>query len=89
MAEENRPHLALTVGDPTGIGPEITAAALADPRIRAAARVVAVGPACARPDGLECVEAGRVAEWRAGGAHAGWIESADPGGWAVGRAHAA
>jgi 4-hydroxythreonine-4-phosphate dehydrogenase len=89
VAEENRPHLALTVGDPTGIGPEITAAALADPRIRAAARVVAVGPACARPDGLECVEAGRVAEWRAGGAHAGWIESADPGGWAVGRAHAA
>ena len=38
------PRLAVTVGDPRGIGPEIVAAALADPRVRQAARLRVVGP---------------------------------------------
>ena len=38
------PHLAVTLGDPRGIGPEIVATALADPRVRAAATVHVVGP---------------------------------------------
>lgn len=39
-----RPRLAITVGDPRGIGPEIIGKALADLRVRAAASYVVVGP---------------------------------------------
>ena len=42
---ERRPRIALTLGDPRGIGPEVTAAALADPRVAALAEFVRVGPA--------------------------------------------
>ncbi len=38
-----RPHLLLTVGDPNGIGPEVTAKALARDDVRAAADVTVVG----------------------------------------------
>lgn len=38
------PRIAITLGDPRGIGPEITAAALADPSIRGAAEFLLVGP---------------------------------------------
>ena len=38
------PRLAITVGDPRGIGPEIIAAALADPDIAGLADFVVVGP---------------------------------------------
>src|SRR3954471_3795239 len=40
----NKPRLAVTLGDPRGIGPEIVAAALADPEIAGAASFVLVGP---------------------------------------------
>ena len=40
----SRPRLAITLGDPRGIGPEIVAAALADPEIAGAASFVVVGP---------------------------------------------
>ncbi|HEY0995402.1 MAG TPA: 4-hydroxythreonine-4-phosphate dehydrogenase PdxA [Gemmatimonadaceae bacterium] len=39
-----RPRLAITLGDPRGIGPEITAKALAEPEIVALAEFVIVGP---------------------------------------------
>ena len=39
------PRLAVTLGDPRGIGPEIVAALSADERVRAAAQLVIVGPA--------------------------------------------
>jgi 4-hydroxythreonine-4-phosphate dehydrogenase len=39
-----RPRLAITLGDPRGIGPEVTRAALADPRVAEAADYVLVGP---------------------------------------------
>jgi 4-hydroxythreonine-4-phosphate dehydrogenase len=39
-----RPRLAVTLGDVRGIGPEIVAAAAADPRVRAAADLRLVGP---------------------------------------------
>ena len=39
-----RPRIAITVGDPRGIGPEIIGKALADLRVRAAASYVVVGP---------------------------------------------
>jgi 4-hydroxythreonine-4-phosphate dehydrogenase len=42
---ELRPLLALTLGDPAGVGPEITLKALTDAELRAAARCVLVGGA--------------------------------------------
>jgi 4-hydroxythreonine-4-phosphate dehydrogenase len=39
------PLLAITMGDPAGIGPEITAKALADPLVRKAARLLVLGDA--------------------------------------------
>lgn len=44
MTDGGRPRLAVTLGDPRGIGPEITAAARRDERVRAAADLVVVGP---------------------------------------------
>ncbi len=68
------PRLALTLGDPRGIGPEIVADALADAGVRAAADVVVVGPA-----GTEVAVDGRVGEWRGG-------DSAEHAGMLAGRA---
>ena len=39
-----RPRIAVTLGDPRGIGPEVAEAALADPEIAALATFVRVGP---------------------------------------------
>ena len=39
-----RPRLAIPLGDPRGIGPEVVSAAIADSRVRARAEVVLVGP---------------------------------------------
>ena len=39
------PTLAITVGDPSGIGPEIASAACADPRVRAVCQTRVYGPA--------------------------------------------
>ncbi|XZE43876.1 4-hydroxythreonine-4-phosphate dehydrogenase PdxA [Pirellulaceae bacterium SH467] len=38
-----RPIVAITLGDPTGVGPEITAKSLADPKLQQAARFVVIG----------------------------------------------
>ncbi|MGQ0715637.1 MAG: 4-hydroxythreonine-4-phosphate dehydrogenase PdxA [Gemmatimonadaceae bacterium] len=40
----SRPRLAVTLGDPRGIGPEVVAKTLEDPAIRAACEPVLVGP---------------------------------------------
>jgi 4-hydroxythreonine-4-phosphate dehydrogenase len=42
---ENRPTIALTMGDPAGIGPEIVVQAVADPELAPLARWVIVGDA--------------------------------------------
>ncbi|HET7460690.1 MAG TPA: 4-hydroxythreonine-4-phosphate dehydrogenase PdxA [Longimicrobium sp.] len=45
MSENRRkPRIAVTLGDPRGIGPEVTEGALADPEVAAAADYVRVGP---------------------------------------------
>ena len=44
------PRLAITLGDPRGIGPEIVRAACADPRVRTAATLRLVGPGGAGVD---------------------------------------
>jgi 4-hydroxythreonine-4-phosphate dehydrogenase len=62
-SREGRPRLAITLGDPRGIGPEVVTAALADPTVAGAADLVPIGPralAAALPGG---VSAG---EWAAG-----------------------
>ena len=48
----DRPVIAVTMGDPSGVGPEIVAAALSDPEIGEAARVVVVGDAAALARGI-------------------------------------
>ena len=43
MSAGTKPAIAITMGDPCGIGPEVVAKALADPRVYAACRPVVVG----------------------------------------------
>jgi len=57
-----RPRLAITLGDPRGIGPEIVEAARHDARVRTAADLVIVGP---RGAGTDVDDA--VGNWVAGG----------------------
>ena len=68
------PRLAITLGDPRGIGPEIIQAALADPDVRAAATFVVVGPS-----GSTMKADVVVGEWKAG-------DSADRAGALAGKA---
>jgi 4-hydroxythreonine-4-phosphate dehydrogenase len=77
-----RPLLALTLGDPAGIGPEVALAALRDARVRAVARVVALGPDALRPAEMERVDAvGQVAEQA-------WLATAADEPWELGRPQA-
>ena len=46
------PLLAVTLGDPAGIGPEVTLAALADSAVRAESRALVIGPASLRPESI-------------------------------------
>jgi 4-hydroxythreonine-4-phosphate dehydrogenase len=59
----SRPRVAITVGDPAGIGPEIANKAAADPRVRAACEPVLYGPIdpAAFPPGVLSASAGRAA----------------------------
>ena len=43
--DDDRPLVAVTIGDPAGIGPEIVVKALADPAAREAVRPVVIGDA--------------------------------------------
>jgi 4-hydroxythreonine-4-phosphate dehydrogenase len=42
--QRERPRIGITIGDPRGIGPEVVAAALADPRVAATADFLLIGP---------------------------------------------
>lgn len=57
-----RPRLAITLGDPRGIGPEIVAKALDDPDVQQACEPVIVGP---RGTGIDVAES--VGSWTRGG----------------------
>jgi 4-hydroxythreonine-4-phosphate dehydrogenase len=61
----SKPRLAITLGDPRGIGPEIVAAAAADARVRARAELVIVGPS-----GSTVTVDETVGEWLPGGSAA-------------------
>lgn len=60
-----RPRLAVTLGDPRGIGAEIVRKALDDTRVRAACDAVVIGPT-----GLEVPVEEAVGDWKAGGTEA-------------------
>jgi 4-hydroxythreonine-4-phosphate dehydrogenase len=61
----SKPRLAVTLGDPRGIGPEIVAAALSDARVRSRAELVIVGPS-----GTVVPASENIGEWHAGGSAA-------------------
>ncbi len=75
-----RPVLAVTLGDPRGIGPEVVHSALATPGVAGAARFVVVGPE-GTIDGLRVDES--VGRWRPGGSEA---EAGQLAGAAIARA---
>ncbi len=56
-------RIGITVGDPSGIGPEIAVKAIANPRVRAACEPILYGPPdlSAFPPGLLSADAGRAA----------------------------
>jgi 4-hydroxythreonine-4-phosphate dehydrogenase len=76
-----RALLALTVGDPAGIGPEIVLAALRDEGVARALRILVVGPGSLRPRDVRPFEkdANPDAIERAA-----WIDSGEHGGWKTG-----
>jgi 4-phospho-D-threonate 3-dehydrogenase / 4-phospho-D-erythronate 3-dehydrogenase len=65
-ATSELPRIALTLGDPAGIGPEIALAAAADARVRAAVRLVLIGPRALRGAGIEWVESAAPERWEMG-----------------------
>src|SRR5258705_993448 len=69
---ERRPLVALTVGGPAGIGPEVALAALRDPEVRARVRLLVLGPGGLRPgDVPEIGAASDTADVR-------WIDTGGP-----------
>ena len=71
MSHSARPRIAVTLGDPRGIGPEVTIAALADPALVDQADFVIVGPETAEVRALEGafghVELEALGRWQGGG----------------------
>jgi len=55
------PVIAITIGDPAGIGPEVTVKALADPEVARLARWIVVGDARVLPDTPELLDVGALA----------------------------
>jgi len=73
------PRLAVTLGDPAGIGPEIVLAAIGRSEVRAAARLLVIGP-----EGLRPAAVPRVPD--AGGRHdLEWLATEGPEAWDMGR----
>lgn len=77
-----RPRIALTLGDPAGIGPEICCAAAADAEVQRALSLVLVGPARCRPSSIPRVD---TLESLPADAPAVWLETRAPGTWELGR----
>ncbi len=80
-----RPLIGLCVGDPAGIGPEISLAAVADKRVEERLRVVLFGPAALRPAHIALVKDPS----KARGQSVSWFEVAGPAKWQMGQAQAA
>lgn len=92
-----RPGIAITMGDPAGIGPEIVARALADPGVAAGARCVLFGDArvmqralaiCGLPLELRALRSPREAEAGGGCIQLVDLANADPAAYAAGQVSA-
>ena len=55
MANTRKPAIAITMGDPCGIGPEVVAKALADPRVQASCRPMVVGSTYAMQQAVQLI----------------------------------
>ena len=55
MNRDGRPYIAITMGDPAGIGPEVTAKALMDRQVYEKCRPFVVGSAAAMDDALRLI----------------------------------
>ena len=80
---QSLPRIALTTGDPAGIGPEIVNRALEQPELAREVRLLAIGPELEAPTGIPVLE--RIADWNAESGHA-WLRSEGKGGWRKGEA---
>jgi 4-hydroxythreonine-4-phosphate dehydrogenase len=79
------PLLALTLGDPTGIGPEVALACLRSAAVRGAARLVVCGPAELRPSDVPLVERnGDRLSREVGEGEALWLATGGAGPWRIG-----
>jgi 4-phospho-D-threonate 3-dehydrogenase / 4-phospho-D-erythronate 3-dehydrogenase len=94
MEKDARPIVAVTMGDPAGIGPEICAKALADESVRRAARCVLYGDArvlreaASLPGAAGSVKAGLDAALASGDARVVDLANADPASFAPGKVSA-
>ena len=79
-----KPRIALTLGDPAGIGPEIVFKALERKELLASMRLTMLGPAVLRPEAIPRVDPGAGGEFPA----LGWIETPAPEPWSVGEIQA-
>lgn len=77
------PRIALTVGDPSGIGPEVVPAAVR--AVRGRARVLVLGHGAARPPEIPLIEA---LEEAAQSASAAWFDTGGPGSFELGQVQA-
>jgi len=91
MPSPRLPLVALTAGDPAGIGPEIVARALADEGLARVMRIVAIGPASLRPPHVDSIRADGDLEY--GDLdhveRCAWIDAGGGETWTMGRAQAA
>jgi 4-hydroxythreonine-4-phosphate dehydrogenase len=86
IESSERPLLALTVGDPSGIGPEIALEVLLDGEVREHARLVVIGPHSLRPDGVPGME--DATDPVAPGTDVCWLSTEAPESWEMGCAQA-
>ncbi|MEM6572452.1 MAG: 4-hydroxythreonine-4-phosphate dehydrogenase PdxA [Planctomycetota bacterium] len=80
-----KPRIALTAGDPAGIGPEIVPLSLRD--LEGEARIVVLGPDAVRPDWVPRVD-GPDEVGANGRPDVGWIATEGPDTWSLGEVQA-
>ncbi|MCH2106665.1 MAG: 4-hydroxythreonine-4-phosphate dehydrogenase PdxA [Planctomycetes bacterium] len=83
-AQTHFPTLAVPVGDPAGIGPEVVTAAMGKMEVRAAAKLLAIGPGSLRPDSVPLI----VDPEEAGRHPSSWLATDGPKEWRMGEASA-
>lgn len=84
-AQDHFPTLAVPVGDPAGIGPEVVTSAMARLEVRAVAKVLAIGPSELRPDAVPLVDD----PLEAAELPSAWLATEGPKDWSMGEPSAA